>query len=494
MKSNWLKRGASVVLATIMLTGTLAACSQDNNADSDEKRLLRIGVTYGSANQTEWLRQQYTDLYQFTHPNIEIEFVPAIDWSQRQYETYDPENPQKEPDPVEEMTKLIEGSNPPDLVIVGYNELKPLIETNMLASLEPYISEDEFDISGFVPTVIEGLRAASGTNELYALAPTFTSTALIYNKNIFNELGVEYPTDGMTWDEVFDLAKRISAASPEGENHKAGFAFSQWSYADNIFYDMNMYTAALELRMYDDELENMLVDSQSWRDVWNRMIELKEQNVFPSPPDYSKEPMVNSRFMGNSFLSNQLAMMPIYYGSLYEIVDANANADKMEEFEPIDWDVVTMPVHPENPVGANVSMDPIMAITANAQNPDDAWDLIQFMNGEDWAKLKSKSSSNIVARKDYIEPIGGIEFNIEAFYTLPPGPNPYNDELNRKYPNLWSIQNIGQQKFMEVMNGDKDVDTALKEWAAEGSKMLQQIRENPNGPLDPIDVMPMEKF
>ena len=69
---------------------------------------------------------------------------------------------------------------------------------------------------------MDGMKNAGG-GKLYALAPTFSSSALIYNKKMFQDAGVDFPKDGMTWDETFDLSKRL--AKGEGESRINGFSF-----------------------------------------------------------------------------------------------------------------------------------------------------------------------------------------------------------------------------------------------------------------------------
>jgi len=67
-------------------------------------------------------------------------------------------------------------------------------------------------------------------------------------------------------------------------------------------------------------------------------------------------------------------------------------------------------------------------------------------------------------------------------------------EIYRKYPNIYMVHQIGQQKFQEVLDGKKEVRQALKEWQTEGDAMLQQMREDPNfqpnfgEPGMPIDI------
>jgi len=481
------------IFACMLVVPMLAACMNKSGGDSEETRVLRIAYMYGDSYYDDYMRTQYTDLFQFQHKNIEIELIPAVDWSKQRYQQ-DPNEPYREPNPVEEMKKLIEGDNPPDVIIVGYEELYQLVEENLLMPLDPLIEEDEFDISDMVPAVINGLKEAGG-GKLYALAPTFSGSALIYNKKIFTERGVEPPTDNMTWDQVFDLARRV--AHGEGNDRVYGFSFSQ-SYWDDLFWGMDMYIAPLGLKVMDDNAETLLVDSPIWEQVWTELAALKQEKIFPEPLNYDNtdQPARPLPYDGDAFLSGKLAMAVTSYSYLTQVIAANNNAGNMEGFEPIEWDVVTMPVHEEAPdKGGTISMDPILAINAKAQNSEDAWEFIKFLNGEDWAELKSRSLNMMVSRKSFIKPQQGLDYNIAAFYSLTPvrsvmyANNPGLDPQIRQ--NLWQVNNIGYQKLMEVINNNKPVADALKEWKTEGEAMLKQIREN-SGQEPPMQILPMD--
>lgn len=473
-----------VALAMSLVFGLLAGCmGRDSTGDGDdEQRVLRIALMSGSRDYDDNIRTQYTDLFKFNNMNIDIEFMYAHDWSVNQYQQYNPD--EEQPDPLEEMKKLMQGPNPPDVVFLqSTTELAALVEDNLLTPLDSLISTDpdNFDISDFVPSVIDGLRAA-GNEELYALAPTFTSQALIYNKGIFDAQNVEYPRDGMFWDEVIDLASRVT--SGEEEDRIAGFSFNT-NYWTDIYYGMReTYIAPLELSMFTEDKQSLLVDSPAWEEVWNEMSRLNELDILPEQ-NYNmfNDHTVYNPYQYDAFLSGKLAMAIVNYYSVNDVIRANRDADLVEGYNYIDWDVVTMPVHPQNPqVGGMVHMDPIMAINAKAQNSEDAWRFIKFMNSEDWAELKSMSTSNMVSRASYIRPRENAQFNIEAFYSLLPAPINtdsiyYSGRTSETY---WMMENIGQDNFRKVLNGELSVKQGLQQWQTEGNTLLQLAKDNPD--------------
>ncbi|WP_166243895.1 ABC transporter substrate-binding protein [Paenibacillus turpanensis] len=492
---QWVKPASAGLIALTMLAPTLAACSKQSEAADNTPRTLRIVTTMGGGPDDEWFRQQYTEIFEYANPNITLEIIPAVDYSQYRYQT--DEKREKMPDPIESMKEMMNGPNPPDLVITDYGALSPLIADNMLQPLDSLIAEDKFDTSDMVPAVMDGIKNLSTDKKLYALSPTFSSSALAYNKTLFEEAGVPFPEDNMTWDEVFELARRLSL--PKGEEFQYGFSFTNYAGSSGM-WESNIYTQPLQLRIFDEKAEKMTVDSDAWENVWKKMLDLRTQKVIPSAEDAQereRKMMESGRynpFEHEVFLSGKVAMTIIDYSYINQIIQANKSAENIENFNPINWDVVTVPTHPEYPgVGGYVNMHSIMAINAKAQNQADAWKFIKFINGEDWARTKAKSSYQLVSRQKYIQPKDGLNYNVKAFTQLTPVQEMYDADrkLYMEYPNLHMVQSIGDQKYREVMEGKKGVREALKEWQTEGDAMLQQIRENPEGPINMPGDSPM---
>lgn len=192
----------------------------------------------------------------------------------------------------------------------------------------------------------------------------------------------------------------------------------------------------------------------------------------------------NSMFSYDLFLSGKLAMAIIDYYQLSDIISANQNAQNIENFDPIQWDVVTVPVHPEYPnVGGFVDMSPIMAINANAANVEDAWELIKFINSKEWAELKSRSSRYLLSREEYIKTIDGLNYNIKAFTQLIPAENPNSNRYMYDDERYWRIENMGRNILDQVINKDLELEEGLKQWKTQGDALIKAIKENPDTPI-----------
>ena len=481
----WLRKAICVTLVLTLIIPMLAACSNKDNNKGDEERVLRIGILYGG-NDDSYFRQQFTDVYEMTHQNVRIDIVPAIDSSQMQYDNQNEDGTYKEPDRLEALKKLMTGDNPVDIIVTDTSYFRTLARDGMLMQLDTKMQAENFDTSDFVPAVFDGLKDM-GDGILYGLTPTFSSTALVYNKNMFTEKGVPFPEDNMTWDDIFNLARQLK--SGEGEDQKYGFSFERYQ-GNDLFYSMlNSYVTPLNLRIIDDKGEKMTVNTDAWAKVWESMKQLATEKVVPSG---SNEEMMLKAASGEAgpfdydlFLSGKVAMSLTDFGYLNnDLYNAMRNAPKIKNFTSFEWDVVTIPSHTEAMgISGTVGLYNIFAINNKAANPDDAWDFVKYINSPEWAKIRSRSSYEMVSRKSYIKPKEGLDYNIAAFYNVKPVmPSSSNQtDIYTLVPNYWQIQDAGRTLFQEVVSGKKTVKEALTEWEKQGNEMILQGKNSADG-------------
>lgn len=469
----------TVTLVLTMMISMLAACGSKDEVVPGQERVLRIGLPYGSDND-EYFRQQWTDMFEITHKGVRIELVPVVDGSER----YDNSGDQKkQPDRNEAMKKLLNSANPVDVIVTDSYQFRRFVEEGLLKQLDPLIQRDKLDLADFVPAVMDGLKTM-GDNNLYGLTPTFTSNTLFFNRKLFHDAGVTPPTDNMTWDQIFSLAASVSTG--EGADRKYGFAFDRYNGGELFSDMMTNYVAPLNLRMYDDKAEKMTVNTPHWERIWTTVSDLAVKKIVPPANGNGmlvSTPEDGSPFSHDNFLSGRVAMVLadyVYMNS--ELSDAMKNADKIKGFNKFDWDVVTVPSHPEAPgVSGGLQLYNIFAINQKAANPDDAWEFVKSVNNEDWAKLRSRSNWEMVSRQKYIKPKDGSNINIGAFYKMKPVLPTKLDMINLVGNNTyWQILNFGNELLRQVVDKKKSVADALKEWELKGNQMLIQLKKNPS--------------
>ena len=238
----------------------------------------------------------------------------------------------------------------------------------------------------------------------------------------------------------------------------------------------------------------MTVNNDNWKTVWQTFIQLYKDKVLPTYEDLMADPPedgVWTPYMDRAFFRGKVAMVIGSYSFINELVNFNNNVDRIRDkgFEPIDWDVVTVPYHSSAPgVSGNIYLSSLLAINANAQNKEDAWTYIKFMTGEEWARLKARSTFEMPARKAFIKPRDGMSYNIEAFYSVKPAPprSWAEQKLERDYPNIWMVRQLGELLYNQVLREEKTVEEALAEWERRGNDLLVKIKENPSGPIEGV--------
>ncbi len=104
------------------------------------------------------------------------------------------------------FTKLattIGGGNPPDV-----------FEMNMENYLSYMLRDACADLTGMIDPSLysEGtLAAVSSDGKLYAVPMSFSTCVMFYNKALFDQAGIDYPTDEWTWTDVQSAAEQIKA-------------------------------------------------------------------------------------------------------------------------------------------------------------------------------------------------------------------------------------------------------------------------------------------
>jgi multiple sugar transport system substrate-binding protein len=468
-----IKRLTSLYVLLLVMS-LLTGCLNTNPSDeSSEPKVLKVMAN-------EWQFRETAPLFEVSHDNVTVELINLDDIYR---EVYKNQSPDQKPKELREVIKeILTGPNAPDVVYVDNYLFRDLVKEGLFQSLDTFIQKEKYDIEGIAPSVVEGIREM-GDGTLYALAPNFTSQALFYNKSFFDKRGVQYPTDGMTWDEIFNLARELTYE--ENGEKKYGISLG---YGE-LYYQVMQFAQQLGLSHFDEEFKTFTVNTPEWEKAWSTFINLQKEGVIAPPFDFAAAEKSGKwkPFMEHDFISGRAAMQIMHYTDirqLAEVMNGNYNYEG-QEMETFEWDVVTFPVHPEMPdVGGPVSLNGLMGINANAQNADLAWDYIAFMNGDKVAKARASSSWELASRVEYNKPPLGLEINMAAFTSLKPAP--MKDDmtaLNQKFTNGggWEIFEAGRQEFEAARKGEKTVQQALADYQKKGQEILDRLNQGQNG-------------
>ncbi|MDN3310901.1 sugar ABC transporter substrate-binding protein [Microbacterium oryzae] len=114
------------------------------------------------------------------------------------------------------MLSAVKAGNPADVVQLGYDAVPDFLVNDALEDITDYVGDSE-DL--FVPWQ---WQTGVFDDRVYSVPQASGPLGQFYRKDIFDSLGLAYPT---TWDEFYEAAKVIRASDPD--RYIAAFAFNQ---------------------------------------------------------------------------------------------------------------------------------------------------------------------------------------------------------------------------------------------------------------------------
>ena len=312
---------------------------------------------------------------------------------------------------------------------------------------------DGLDAEGFIPGLIDLMRHL-GAGDLYGLTPHFSSQAVFWNKDLFNRFHVDYPTDRMSWEELFGLAARFPNEGPDGKR-----VYGLDLGTANLHEIASDIGIARGLRVVNPSDGRMAVDSEAWVRVYEMALEAVRSGALYREEDEPEEDGEPGSFDSRDpFITGKAAMTIRWDDFLNDLRQAAADPDGAVR----NWDIVSHPVDPANPEYSHAAQyGDIFAINEASVNRDAAWNVIRYIHGDDFARAVSKIRGwGFPVRKAYIRDDEGR--NLAAFYTLKPAVKRFYAEFDHlPAPFFMDFHNIGTEVMQAVTEDRMSVREAL---------------------------------
>lgn len=106
------------------------------------------------------------------------------------------------------MNTMVATGEEPDVYYMDIFQYPSFAQNQVLQSLDAC----GIDGSAFIPSLIDAFTT-DGT--VYGIPKDFNTLGLFYNKDLFDQAGLDYPTDDWTWDDLKAAAEAISALGDE---------------------------------------------------------------------------------------------------------------------------------------------------------------------------------------------------------------------------------------------------------------------------------------
>lgn len=339
---------------------------------------------------------------------------------------------------------VLNAGQTPDLISYSLGSLQDLRTLRLLGDLTPLIKQHGFDLKRLVPGAEEAARALSGNGELALMPFELNNNAIYYNKNIFDKFAVSYPKDGMTWEELLDVAKKVTRT--DGGVQYRGFQYN----ALNV-----VYKDQLALGFVDPKTNKAAINTDSWK----RWLDIMTSFYKIDGNAQAGDEKVN-------FLKNQTVAMrtgPNYLTDLPAAMDAGLNVD-----------FVSLPRFSGMSASSSQMNAPFYVIPSTTPHKDAAFQVIAYLMSDEVQTIMARQGRIPIinqesVKKEYAKDLKGMEGkNLNAFF---------QDAIAKPVP---STAYDGQAKsiftnaaLVPVYQGKKDMNTALREAEEQINKHIE---------------------
>ncbi len=435
--------GVGLTAAMLLVSG----CSKGNATNGNETRTTLKVMYYDE----RAFFQTYGMAYSVLHSNIDIEVIS----NQTAYQ--DPNGDYKS-----NMKKLIEEQKP-DILMLDNSLFREFSEDGKLLDLDTIAQDKSFKPDTLVPGLLDYLRELGG-GKLYGMSPNMYTQVIYYNKDLFNKHGVDLPRDGMSWDELFALAKRFPT---DGDKDSRVYGLSLGWNGSDAYQVGSMIASTQNLSMINPVDMKVTLNTPAWKKSFETAFDVLKSNVLhmQNMNDGMGGIAINfdDYLLQDPFVSGKVAMkMEAQY--LMDQIDQAQKSPNVKDKAVKDWGIVTMPVDPANPDRSPyVSLNSLFAVNAKSENAEAAKEFLAYVMSEDFARVSAKAQTGgLPVRTTAYEDKDGR--NLKAFYMLKPMETPMNDLYTKLPMNFYGIlDGTVRGAVQSAFDGNKPLEDALKE-------------------------------
>ena len=212
-----------VAMLCVAMVGMFAACGGGGGESADTSSGDASGaitINIWDSNQQAGIQEICNDWTAQGNPEVKVE---VVDWDN--YWTL--------------LEAGASGGQLPDVFWMHSDYAQIYMENDVLLDLTSYIEKDGIDLGIYYPDITAIYQSDGKT---YALPKDHDTIALLYNKALFDEAGVDYPTDDWTYEDMYEAAKTITEKTPDDtygwacntSNDQDGWYNYVYAYGGNI--------------------------------------------------------------------------------------------------------------------------------------------------------------------------------------------------------------------------------------------------------------------
>ncbi|MDF2724188.1 MAG: hypothetical protein K0Q59_3863, partial [Paenibacillus sp.] len=304
---------------------------------------------------------------------------------------------------------------------------RDLAQFGLAYDMTSLINEFKFDVNRLFPGPIQVMKDTFNMG-ITGLPLSMRNVVLHYNKDLFNKFGVTPPRDGMTWDDVYELARKMT-------RQDGGVKYRGIDFSTHVI-DYNQ----LSLGMVDPKTERASVNNDKWGEVvrnFARFYQIPGNEVGTAD---AKDVMDWKRFseLGITAMNGTTFYPPSAVKGLF------------------DMDYAQLPSFASKPGVGSQSPATYIGLTSSTKNHKEAFRAIDYLLSTEFQTNLSRTGTMSALKDTAVNAVFGADLpelkgkNAKAALpTKPADPAPVSKYSGSVQANLWT-------PLLQVFTGEVD--------------------------------------
>lgn len=234
-----------LMVLTVLILGVLAACSSSNDDaasgdNADASTPLEIEFWFGLGSEAGKKMEEIVQNFNDSQDDVIVKPVSQASYT----ETF------------EKLQAAIAADNAPGVFITELSILNDLANKEVIASLDEFTANDSNYVEeDFLDVFIEPAKV---NDSLYGIPGYGTTQVMYYNKDIYEEAGIDPEKAFASWENLADAAKELQDKGLVNYGH-----LPMWGSGNLI--DIALSNGG---KFLNDDGTEVLIDSPEWIEAW----------------------------------------------------------------------------------------------------------------------------------------------------------------------------------------------------------------------------------
>ncbi len=334
---------APLAAAALILTGCTAGVGGGGNTDGGEDDKTPVTLTLWSffGDREKAVIDTQLDAFSQKYPWITVKHVGGQS--------------------DDTMLQAVRGGTGPDIDLSGASEAVPsYCSTGVFQDLGPFIEKSQAAVDTILPSTLAYTSSGDTRCAMPMLADVY---GLYYNKDLFAEAGISAPPK--TWDELAEVAKKLTVRDADGTIERAGFV----PFLDFSQSNASTWTPGWGLDWYDESGAAAMATDPQWAAMFKWQKDLVDWYGYDNLQRFVAG-------LGNEFSAEN----PFQTGKIAMNVDGEWRVAFIQDQAPgMNYGTAPIPnVDPSN-YGAGAISGTTVGIPKGSKHPEAAWLLAKYL-------------------------------------------------------------------------------------------------------------------